>query len=178
MENFKAFLEFLKNFFNVTKTESSTSFGESITKFFTVTVKAITLTTTAILMAILGVVMYFFEIWLASWVCGKIFDNFDNVSYLFSQREILAVIGLLFIKFLVYYFVALSVANSDFGALTILLILALLVLLVGTEIYECYNQSRDALDRAVSIGVYLTESFNEVLQIVTLVLAIGSSSRR
>ncbi len=178
MENFKAFLEFLKNFFKVTKTESSTSFGESITKFFTVTAKAVTLTKDVILTAIFGVVLYFVLILAASWICGKIFDNFDNVNYLFSQGKIFAGIVLLGIKCLVYYLVAAFLANSDAGVLIILLVLAILVYLLGSDIHQCYQQNQNGLDRAVTIGTYLAYSFDDVLKIVTIVLAIGSSGDR
>ena len=177
MENFKAFLEFLKNFFKVTTAESSTSFGESVKKFFNVTVKAVTLTKDAILGAILGAGLYFVGIWIVSYICGKIFDDFDKVGDLLLRGEYYKGIFLLIIMFFVYYFVALAFANSG-SILVLLSALAILVFWIGFDIYDCYNLYNNILDRVVTIGMYLAASFNEVLKIITIVLALVSSNNR
>ena len=181
MENFKAFLEFLKNFFNVTKAESSnessTSFSESIKKFFNVTVKAVTFTKDAILGAIFLIGMYFVGIGIVSWIGGKIFYDFDKVGDLLLHGEYYQGIVLLIIMFVAYYFIAFLFADSGL-VLGLLGALGILVFWVGSDIYQCYQYYHNILERVVTIGMYLAASFNDVLKIITIVLALVSSERR
>ena len=179
MENFKAFLEFLKNFFKATKTESSTSFGESIKTFFTVTVKAVTLTKDAILTAIMVAGIYFILILIVSWIGGKIFDDFDKVGDLLLRGEYFKGIVLVIIMFFLYYFVAFLLANNGgLSGLGLLTALGILLFFVGSDIYQCDQQNHHMVERVVTIGMYLAASFNDVLKIVTIVLALGSSENR
>ena len=127
----------------------------------------------------MGAGIYFILILIVSWIGGKIFDDFDKVGKMFLYGEYFKGIVLVIIMFFLYYFVAFLLANNGgLSGLGLLTALGILLFFVGSDIYQCYQYYHNMLDRVVTIGMYLAYAFNDVLKIITIVLALGSSNDR
>ena len=124
------------------------------------------------LKSLLGaIILYFILIELFSWIGGEIFYDFDKVPQLFFDGHYYKGIVMVIIIFVAYFFAGIFATSVDDGKYSTYIICLILVVSIGSDIYD-FCMSDDVLTNiSMAIGVLLF-SWQDIFKIITLLLSI------
>lgn len=121
---------------------------------------------------IMYIIAYFLAVEGLSWLCGKVFENFDMIPILIWRGYFFKGIVLFIIMLLVYVIAACALSAGEKEGKTALVIIMLILLVsIGSDMYDYYNED-SIVDNISMVIAVLMNSWDDLVKIFTIGIAL------